>query len=362
MRKGLVFVKWKCVFSFCNKYGFRMSDLTDPPAGLPPPAAGPGLAPTAPARALSRIEERLIHVETADGLTLDGLLVRPRGEPACALPMVLWLHGLHLSFSAVEYVAIARALAALGVRVITANTRGHAFGTWLRGARGPLLGGSGWERFQDCRLDVAAWLGACEAEGERRVILAGHGYGATKAVYAAVRGADPRVAGVIAASAGSLIREAIPPDQIAEAEMLEAQGRGADLMPWGRSASQTTGASTTFSAQVIANRARLQRELYGSDTLPPILADLAVPLLAFFGAAEQRPTRDVQRFLDTILRNAVRAPSARATLIPEAGYFYTGCESRVAGTIAEWMRQVFAAEQDVAPRARRARAVAGRPA
>jgi pimeloyl-ACP methyl ester carboxylesterase len=277
--------------------------------------------------------ERIVFVETADGLQLEGLLVTPE-QPAAAAPL-LWLHGLQLRFCEPEYVAIARSLAAGGRPVLLANTRGQGFGVWLRGGARPVLGGSAWEMMQDCVHDIAAWLSCLDAEhGGAKAVLAGHGYGGAKAVYYMAVQRDPRVQALVLAASASLIREKLDPQRIGEAEVMVREGRGRELLPMSLARGSSKG---VVSAQVLVNRHAITRELHGSASSPPALSLIEAPVLAFFGALEQTPERDVGAFLDVLARNAVRSRHFEAALVPDAGYFFTGHEREVAALIEAFL-------------------------
>lgn len=284
------------------------------------------------------MREQIVFAHTADGLTLEGLHVAPVGRES--RPPILWLHGLHLTFCEPEYVMLARALAKRGHPVMLVNTRGKGFGAWLRASGGNArLGGSGWEIFQESLIDIAAWLDWATATlGVPGVVVAGHGYGGTKAAYFASQRRDPRVLAVIAASSGSLVRDTLDPAQLELAERMVGEGRSVDLMPFG---TLRGSVQATVSAQVYVNRVQVNRDLHGSEQVSPALSRVECPLLAFFGAQEQVAGRDVNGFLDSIARNAASAPFVERALIPGAGYFFGGAELAVAERIARFLARVM---------------------
>jgi pimeloyl-ACP methyl ester carboxylesterase len=296
--------------------------------------------------------ERLVFVRTPDGLTLDGALVEPDAAARTADPQadlsadrsanrpapLIWLHGQHLGFSEPEYVALARVFAARGRPVLLAGTRGKGFGAWHRTADGARLGGSGWELFQECLIDIGAWVDWLQPHGGDRVVLAGHGYGGTKAVYHAAQKRDPRIAAVIAASTGSLVRDTLDPQQLELAQRMVADGRGRDLMPFG---TLRGSMQATVSAAAYVNRVQVHRDVHGSARVAPALTQVTCPLLAFFGALEQTPERDVDGFLQSITRNATASPLVERALIPGAGYFFAGAEAAVADRIEQFLARAL---------------------
>ncbi len=279
--------------------------------------------------------ERISHVQSEDGYLLAGLCVTPKNWTGETL--VIWLHGLNLGFCEPEYVRIGRLVAERGVMFISAETRGHGFGSWLRGPSGTKLAGSAWELLAEAPADVMAWLSFAKESSARRVIFAGHGWGAAKIVYHIAERGSAGIDGVIIASSGSLVRDDLDPTQIGLADALIREGRGLDLLPWG---TRKGVAPATVSAQVYASRARVQRELYGRGETRPALARVDVPILAWFGDRETTKDRDVTAFLDTIRRNATAAPQVETRVLRGASYLYTGAEHMVAATLAGWVESL----------------------
>jgi dienelactone hydrolase len=126
------------------------------------------------------VTERCVQVEAADGVLLPGILITPaRGQASVC---VVWLPGFGLGPDYGPYLDIGRQLAAGGTAFAAAAVRGFhgAVTAWRRdGARLRIArAGSWYEVFADTVLDVTAWLDAARAAGYRRVVLAGHSFGA----------------------------------------------------------------------------------------------------------------------------------------------------------------------------------------
>lgn len=126
--------------------------------------------------------EELVYVETADGVLLEGAVIRPAG-PEPRPPAIVWVHGLTGRFYSPMSVTIGRELAGRGFVFVTGNNRGHDFGTLVRRRGQPVLAGGGWERFEESPYDVAAWTGYAAGLGGRGVVLLGHSLGALKVAY-----------------------------------------------------------------------------------------------------------------------------------------------------------------------------------
>jgi pimeloyl-ACP methyl ester carboxylesterase len=284
--------------------------------------------------------ERIVHAQSEDGFRFAGLLIEPARPSAL---IVIWVHGLHMNFSVPEYCEIGRQVAKAGTAFISVDTRGATFGAWIRGSAGNKLAGAAWEQFTECSLDLAGWLQMAAKLGYSQVVLAGHGYGASKAVFYIAERQPRAVSGLVIASSGSLVRDKLDPDQLSLAQRMADEGRAMDLMPWG---TRRGTVQSTVSAQVYLGRARLHRELYGFGNLPPALSRVSCPILAWFGDQESSVDRDPRVFLDTITRNAVRCPSVQTRIIKGATYQYTGTEHVVAKEISRWVQSLQSGSLD----------------
>jgi alpha-beta hydrolase superfamily lysophospholipase len=277
--------------------------------------------------------ERIVYQETADDLVLRGLLVTPTAADA-ETPLVIWFHTRQQNFAEPEYVEIGRRTAAAGVPFLTVDTRGHDLGAWYRTGDGPILYGSAWERFSDCVLDIDAWVDAALALGYRRCILVGHGFSGAKVVHYQAQRQRPEVAAVFLASSGSAVRDKFSDDARDLAREMVAEGRGRDLMPWGTGGE---GYNSTVSAEWFVARTKMHREIYGDATVPPAIARIRCPVVAWYGRKETRENRDVRTFLAWLRDNAVSAQSFDGQIIDDVGFYYRGREGVVVATMLRAM-------------------------
>ena len=272
--------------------------------------------------------ERLVHVETEDGLALAGAAVLPQGEPNALA--VVWIHGNTGVFHEYPYVLVARALAARGYSVVLGNTRGYGATNpvWNLREDRPVAGGSAWELFEEAPVDVAAWVDAGAALAVEGVAVVGHSQGAAKAVLYAADRRDERVRGVVLAS----------PDLhghwselVDEAERLVAEGRPDELLP-----ALMEAAWYRLSAANVVSRARVLGHVYESVDRAPALAAVPQPLLAFFAA------RDIggQAELEIIRANAAASATVETALLKGGDHVYTGAEDDAAALIAGWLDRI----------------------
>ena len=108
--------------------------------------------------------EELVEAWTEDGLRLDGV----RYGPASADLAVVYTHGATSSVLRPTHVRIGRALAASGLTVFAGNNRGTGLATvFLTRAGTRVLKGSWFERVEDAKIDLAAWLDVAAPSRDR---------------------------------------------------------------------------------------------------------------------------------------------------------------------------------------------------
>lgn len=277
--------------------------------------------------------EEIVWIKTEDGIELDGVVMRPTGEWNGTA--VVWMHGFTGHFSEPHQIRIGRYLAERGYVFVSGDNRGRHFGVSLGEYEGPFrIGGAWWELASESPIDIKAWLDFAEKSlAPKKLILAGHSYGAVKVTWYAGTQNDTRLAGLISASGP--VR---PPSKRPElnGELLEvarkmvADGRGLELLPFG-----STGRPGSLSAQTVVNRADSLVDTYGMESEGSPLSRIVSPVLAILGTKE--PAIGAPEDLDTLKRNAKASPAASTALIEGANHLYQNREEVVAKAIYEWL-------------------------
>jgi pimeloyl-ACP methyl ester carboxylesterase len=276
--------------------------------------------------------EELIHIEGPEGVRLAGAVFRPSGGDVKPVG-ITWVHGAWDNFYVPTLVRLSRTLARCGYLSVTGNSRGHDLATALH-VEGlePALGGAWWEDLEDSAEDVAAWVDCTLELGSRDVVLVGHSLGALKALIYGARRCDPRVRGIVLASAPSppVLASIVQDEELrAQAEGMVSQGRGADLLPFG-SVPPFLG---TVSAGTFLSLSRAAGEVYDGH-----IARLRCPLLAFYGTEEAHiGTRED---LEDMQRRALVAQHVDIAMVQGADHHYRGYRDEVATRIAGWIQEI----------------------
>ncbi len=129
----------------------------------------------------------LVRATTRDNLYLHGLLLRgDKNKPA-----VIHIHGFEGTFYTNEFVrAIAKRLKEKNTTFLTVENRGTAIELELYTTT-PGKGkkeGAHFEKLEEARLDIDAWIEFLKKEGYKRIILQGHSLGTMKVVRYLIEG------------------------------------------------------------------------------------------------------------------------------------------------------------------------------
>jgi pimeloyl-ACP methyl ester carboxylesterase len=277
--------------------------------------------------------EEIVWIKTDDGIEHDGVVIRPTGTPNGAV--VVWMHGFTGHFSEPHQIRIGRYLAERGYTFVCGDNRGKHYGANLGEWEGPFrIGGAWWELASESWIDIKAWLDYAAATlSPRKLVLAGHSYGAVKVTWYQGSRQDERLAGLISASGPvrpPSKRAELTGDALTLAKKMVAEGRGLDLLPF-----DSTGRPGSLSAQTLVNRAESLVDTYGMESEGSPLSKIRCPFLAILGTKE--PAIGAPEDLETIKRNASSSTFADTALIEGANHLYHDREEVVAKAIYAWL-------------------------
>lgn len=120
----------------------------------------------------------LVQVKTRDNLPLSGFLTEPKGS---STNIILNLHGTSGNFYWNNfYEPLSRMALDLGLAFLATNNRGAGV---YELEIGTVPHGASLEKFEDCLIDIDAWIEFCLSKGYKNIILEGHSYGTEKSVY-----------------------------------------------------------------------------------------------------------------------------------------------------------------------------------
>lgn len=125
----------------------------------------------------------IVKVKTKDGYSLHGLFFEPKTKNKS---IVIHIHGSAGNFYFNDfYPHLAKLANNLNIAFLTTNNRGSEVYNIETGTK---YTGAAIEIFEECLLDIDAWIELAIAKGYKNIILEGHSFGTNKIQYYALNG------------------------------------------------------------------------------------------------------------------------------------------------------------------------------
>jgi len=288
----------------------------------------------------------LVRVWTEDELQLQGLYCAPRRSRD--LPAVLHIHGSSSNFYRSQFLdRLADVLTDRGFAFLTGNTRGHDImnKVYSKDPTATRYVGAAYEVFEECVLDVAAWIAFLWERKHDDVVLLGHSFGAHKAAFYQSEVADERVKALIfmspadhALSVAALGSEA--ERTLSWASEKVSAKRGDSLLDPGF-APYPMSARTIHS---LLAEAKLDIFKFGRPDEPwEVVSGLRCPILVTMGTVAECISTSPEDALATLRDKAVSSPRCDTVVLEGAPHNYRGHEPAITGVIVDWMSDTFGA-------------------
>ncbi len=289
----------------------------------------------------------LVETITSDGLELKGFWMSAKSDVA-----VFHSHGTAGDFYTHKFIDVeAERLAKEGISFLTANNRGHDVFADIRkhvdGSVEWTQVGGGFEKFEDCVLDVAAWLDFLSERGIKRVILQGHSLSQKILYYQHVKH-DPRVIGQIHLSPqndAGVMKSILGDARYKEVNVMIAQklkaGKTRELLSPELSAvcsMAVQGYAGYLTEDGIGNLSP-----YHNPSSPhwKIIETTADPLLVIFGSTDVYMKPSVAEAAKLWKEKAISAKSISVELIEGAPHSYVGHEEQLIGVVQLWIKKLI---------------------
>jgi len=121
----------------------------------------------------------IVQVKTRDGLSLHGLYLHNDGNDT----VFINIHGTASNFYEEDFIEVfADAFLPKGISILSTNSRGTGVYDAYQKS------GAAVEKFENCLIDIDAWIEFVIAAGYRTIVLSGHSLGTEKVVYYMSRG------------------------------------------------------------------------------------------------------------------------------------------------------------------------------
>jgi pimeloyl-ACP methyl ester carboxylesterase len=278
----------------------------------------------------------LIQVTTRDGVRLDGMFQAPSGSLSVAVDAFCFVHGTGSNFySSTLFDALSERFRELGCGILRVNTRGHDGISNAVTARGGQRLGAAYEVMDDCRHDLAAWLGWLQEGGFRHVGLVGHSGGAVKCLYALAHEPQIPAACVVAVSPPRLSYSwfcSSPQGQ----EFLEAYQRAEQLVenkqPLALLEVKLPLPFVITAAGYVEKYSPEERYNYLR-----FLTGIRCPVLITLGGVEVENNIAFRGAPEAIQEIAMKRPHIHVGTVAGADHFYTAARGELIARVESWL-------------------------
>lgn len=282
----------------------------------------------------------LTRIKTRDGISLDGIYVKPKRKSKTAL---IWLHGLTSYFHSSQTLVkeLSSRCNRLGFGYFKFDTRGHDLVTRGQGKNQFL--GTLFEEFWDCVFDIRAMVNFAKRLGYKNIILAGHSTGANKAVYYLYRAKDRNIKGIILI--GGLNDIKAETKRVGKKEF-EKNTRLAEKLNKRNPHSFFTSKGFLFTPRRYLS---LHRPGTAEDVFPYYnskanwkeLKSVRVPMNVIIGSRDEYLDRPAKKLIETFKQNAKLAKSFSGIIIKGASHGFYKKEKELAKEIINWIKRAM---------------------
>ncbi|OGI86569.1 hypothetical protein A3A05_01170 [Candidatus Nomurabacteria bacterium RIFCSPLOWO2_01_FULL_41_12] len=294
------------------------------------------------------LEGNLVKTITSDGLELVGFWANAKSDIA-----VFHSHGTAGDFYTHKFIEEeGERLSQKGISFLTANNRGHDVYADIRKHKNGKVKwtqiGGGFEKFEDCLLDIDAWVKFLIKNGVKKIILQGHSL-SQKILYYQYAKKNPKVVGQIHLSPQN--DDGLMFFSLGAKKYKEINKKIRKMIKNGKAneilSKDLSPVSYTTSAQMYSG----YLTDYGVGTLTPyhnpksknwqILEKTRNPLLVIFGGKDAyiKPSPKIAAKL--IREKAKLAKSLEVKVIKSATHSYIGYEKELVKIITNWIKENF---------------------
>lgn len=285
----------------------------------------------------------LVRIITSDGLELSGFFMDQKSDLA-----VLHFHGTAGNFYTHKFIEVeGEKLSKEKISFLTANNRGHDVYADIRKHKNGKVEwtqiGGGFEKFEDCLLDIDAWINFLVKRGVKKIILQGHSLSQKNLYYQYIK-KNPKLIGQIHLSPQNddgLMFYSLGEKKYREInkkikKMIE-EGRGNEVLP-----KELSPVSYVTSAQMYYG----YLTNYGVGTLTPyhapnsnnwkIISQVKQPILVTFGSEDIYMKPSVDEAAKIIKEKNKKVDIA---IIRGASHSYLGYEKELVEIILNWIKK-----------------------
>lgn len=253
------------------------------------------------------MKEKLVRINSADGIEMPGILYTP---DAGSHKLIIHVHGINGNFYENRFIDYtAEAYTAHGYAYVTFDNRGKGYGSDRYRGNELIYTGAMFERFKDSLLDIDGVLDWAKELGYNEFILHGHSYGCNKVLYYYAKRRDPMIKRIIILAPCDVpgLLKAVTPQEayeraVADADALLAANKPDELISFPFFATGKVSAGTMDADFIPGGENDFLRYRDGSDHDCELLKSIDIPVFACFGSLDNlvlsQPSETVIEYLE----------------------------------------------------------------
>ena len=286
---------------------------------------------------------KLVTALTKDNIWLQGLFCEPKKKTNEAF---LHIHGLQGNFYENYFIdPLVVEANKRGVSLLTVNQHGSGYRQdyWLKDFSDTKMFGGNYELFEDCILDIDAWLKFLKSQGYTRVFLQGHSLGTLKVVYYQTKTKNPLVKTLILlspADMAGLWKDGVGDNTssfLRLAKNYVSKRQGDRLMP-AKAAGYPVSAKTYYNFYGPKARTHIF-DFHNPDFDYKLLKKVSVPTLAILGDKDNYTKEGkAGEYLELMKENM---KDCEIKLFKDSDHWYTGNEEKLAKFLVGWLGDKF---------------------
>lgn len=288
---------------------------------------------------------RTITTTTQDGITFTGQLFEPPQSTGIS-GLILHIHGMAGDiYIDPFYPAMQTYYPEHGWAFLAAEHRGTHSITQFNTTKGIKNIGNAYELFEDCVIDIQAWIKKAQSLGYEKIWLQGHSLGTSKIIYYMNAFINNPIKGLILLSPSDMIGLTQDPEGekdhvlcIKEARKLAKTNQGHQLLSnnlWGcmrLSANTYINFFESNSNTAIFNYAN---EALGWNKV----ANITVPVIAFTGTQDDGivPVMDPYQAMSLLEEKLAKCPRKKTIVFDNAEHNFKGFENQIVEEVMKFV-------------------------
>jgi len=286
---------------------------------------------------------KLVTSLTKDNIWLQGLFCEPKTKSKKA---ILHIHGLQGNFYEnyfIDPISVKANKKGIGFLTVNQHGSGYRQDYWFKDFSDTKMFGGNYELFEECVLDIDAWINFLRSKGYTEIFLQGHSLGALKVVYYQAKKENPLIKALILLAPADLFglwkgtvgKKGDYFLKLAKKHISKKQGE--KIIPE-KAVGYPISAKTFYNFYGPKANTHIF-DFYNPDFNYKLLKKINVPTLAVLGDKDNYTTKGKAEEYLKIIKNKMKDCDTK--LLKNANHWYIRHEEKLAKSLIGWLKDRF---------------------